>query len=99
MLDPGFGFGKRLQDNLALLKQMNRLVSAGYPLLAGMSRKSMVGEMTGKAVDQRLIGSVTLATLAVQYGAKIVRVHDVAETQEALAILSHAWPPTNENNQ
>ncbi|MEN7343628.1 MAG: dihydropteroate synthase, partial [Pseudomonadota bacterium] len=73
------------------------LVDLGYPVLAGMSRKSMIGEITGKAVDQRLIGSVTLATLAVQYGARIVRVHDVAETQEALAILTHGWPPTNEN--
>ena len=63
------------------------MTALGFPVLAGLSRKSMIGELTGKPVDQRLIGSVLLAALAVKNGARIVRVHDVAETREALTIL------------
>ncbi|MFK8053349.1 MAG: dihydropteroate synthase [Woeseiaceae bacterium] len=87
VLDPGFGFGKRLGDNLALLNALPELVAMGYPVLAGLSRKSMIGEMTGQPAHRRLIGSVVLALKAAEHGAAIVRVHDVSETREALAIL------------
>jgi len=86
-IDPGFGFGKTLEHNLALLRhcgQMQR--ELGLPLLAGMSRKSMIGQLTGKAVDQRLGGSVAAALAAVAQGAKIVRVHDVAATVDAITV-------------
>ncbi|MEL7297967.1 MAG: dihydropteroate synthase [Pseudomonadota bacterium] len=87
VIDPGFGFGKTLAHNLGLLNGLDRIAALGFPVLAGLSRKSMIGELTGKPVDQRLIGSVLLAALAVNNGARIVRVHDVAETREALTIL------------
>lgn len=86
LLDVGFGFGKTTQHNYQLLKHLNLFVESGYPVLIGLSRKAMIGQVTGKAVDQRVIGSVTGALLAVQKGAKIVRVHDVAETAEAIKI-------------
>ncbi|MEM7611912.1 MAG: dihydropteroate synthase [Pseudomonadota bacterium] len=89
LLDPGFGFGKRLQDNVALLRELPRLVELGFPLLVGLSRKSMIGEMTGKPVDQRLLGSVILALAAARRGASVLRVHDVAETREALDIVEY----------
>jgi len=85
--DPGFGFGKNLAHNIALLKNI-RLVQheLGLPLLAGVSRKSMIGALVGKPVDQRMAGSVAGALAAVRHGARIVRVHDVAETVDALAV-------------
>lgn len=86
ILDVGFGFGKTVEHNYQLLKHLNAFVASGYPVLAGLSRKSMIGAITGKPVDQRVIGSVTGALLCVQNGAQIVRVHDVAETKEALQI-------------
>ncbi|WP_301099162.1 dihydropteroate synthase [Otariodibacter sp.] len=86
ILDMGFGFGKTLQHNYQLLKHLSVFVESGYPVLAGLSRKSMIGNVLNKPVDQRVIGSVTGALLAVQNGAKIVRVHDVAETADALKI-------------
>lgn len=86
MLDVGFGFGKTVQHNYQLLKHLALFAESGYPVLAGLSRKSMIGAVLDKPVDQRLIGSVAGALLAVQNGAKIVRVHDVAETAEALKI-------------
>lgn len=86
LVDPGFGFGKSLSHNLSLLKHLQQLGAMGLPVLAGLSRKSMVGAVTGRAVDQRLAGSVALALMAVQQGAHIVRVHDVAETVDALAM-------------
>jgi dihydropteroate synthase len=87
-LDPGFGFGKTLQQNLALLNGLPRLVGLGFPVLAGLSRKSMLGKLTGRPVEQRLAGSVALATIAVLHGARIIRCHDVAETVDAAAV---AW--------
>ena len=87
VLDPGFGFGKTLAHNLALFAHMDRLGSAGLPVLAGVSRKSMLGAITGRPVDQRLGASVAAALLAVQKGARIVRVHDVADTVDALKVL------------
>lgn len=84
-IDPGFGFGKTLEHNLQLLEQLEQFQSLGAPLLVGISRKSMVGALLGDApVDQRLLGSVGAAVVAVARGAEIVRVHDVKETREAL---------------
>ncbi|MEM8547742.1 MAG: dihydropteroate synthase, partial [Pseudomonadota bacterium] len=87
IVDPGFGFGKRLQDNLDLLCGMTRVTALGLPVLAGLSRKSMLGQITGRGTHQRLIGSVILAAESARRGASIVRVHDVAETREALQVL------------
>jgi dihydropteroate synthase len=86
VLDPGFGFGKSLEHNLSLLRSLDRLVASGYPVLAGMSRKSMLGRITGRPVGERVAASVAVALLAVQAGARIVRVHDVAATRDALAV-------------
>lgn len=86
VLDPGFGFGKTLEHNLELLRHLADLDCDGLPLLAGMSRKSMLGAITGRAVGQRVSASVSAALLAAQRGANILRVHDVAETCDALAL-------------
>ena len=86
VIDPGFGFGKTLEHNLALLKGLNRLVDLGAPVLAGMSRKSMLGALTGKPVDQREYAGVAANLAAVLRGASILRVHDVAATKDALKI-------------
>ena len=86
VIDPGFGFGKTLGHNLALLRHLDRFVETGLPVLAGLSRKSMLGLITGKPVGERIHGSVAAALLAVQRGARIVRVHDVAATRDALAV-------------
>ena len=86
ILDPGFGFGKTLEHNLSLLKAIPRFVHAGYPVLAGLSRKSMLGEITAKPVEARLAGSLALAGLAADLGANILRVHDVAETRDLLSV-------------
>lgn len=86
-IDPGFGFGKTVEHNYALLKATSRLIDElNLPLLAGLSRKSMVGAVTGKPVEQRMAGSVGGALAAVAQGALIVRVHDVAETVDALKV-------------
>ena len=92
ILDVGFGFGKTVQHNYQLLKHLNAFVASGYPVLAGLSRKSMIGNVINKPVDQRVAGSIAGALLAVQNGAKIVRVHDVAETADALKV----WQAMNE---
>lgn len=86
-LDPGFGFGKTLEHNLALLASLAELRVDGLPLLVGLSRKRMIGTLTGADVDERLAGSVAAAVLAAERGANIVRVHDVAESVQALRIL------------
>ena len=85
-VDPGFGFGKTLDHNLALLAALPRLCVDAVPLLAGLSRKSMLGTLTGRAVDQRVHASVAAATAAVLGGARIVRAHDVAATRDALRV-------------
>jgi dihydropteroate synthase len=85
-LDPGFGFGKTVPQNYRLLRELDRIVVLGYPVLIGVSRKSMIGAVTGKAVEDRMAGSVAAALSAVQRGARIVRVHDVAATVDALKI-------------
>lgn len=86
LLDPGFGFGKSVADNLALLNRLDQLVTQGYPVLAGLSRKSMIGRILGREVDQRLPASLALALLAAQRGAAIVRCHDVRETVDVLTM-------------
>jgi len=86
LLDPGFGFGKTLEHNLALLKNLPALVGEGYPVLVGASRKSMLGLITGREVDQRLAGSLAVALMALQGGAAVLRVHDVAETTDVLKV-------------
>lgn len=88
VVDPGFGFGKTTAHNLALLGQLSRVLELGVPVLVGLSRKRMIGELTGRPRDQRLAGSVAAAVLAVEAGARIVRVHDVAATVDALKIWS-----------
>ena len=86
VIDPGFGFGKTLEHNLALLRELDRVAAAGVPVLAGLSRKSMIGALTGREVGDRVFGSVAAALIAAQRGAAIVRVHDVAATRDALAV-------------
>jgi dihydropteroate synthase len=86
--DSGVGFGKTVAQNFSLLARQRELLSSGYPLLAGWSRKSSLGRVTGLEVDQRLIPSVAAALLAVEHGARIVRVHDVLETVQALKVWS-----------
>jgi len=88
VLDPGFGFGKTLEHNLALLRALADLAKLGYPVLAGLSRKSMLGAISGRPVGQRVPASIAAALLAVQKGAAIVRVHDVAATKDALSVLN-----------
>ncbi|UTV30999.1 dihydropteroate synthase [Photobacterium atrarenae] len=90
LLDPGFGFGKTHQQNMHLLKHLCRIeYGMDYPLLVGLSRKRMVGEMIGKAVHDRTTGSVAAAMYSVLNGAKVVRVHDVGETVDALNVIRH----------
>lgn len=86
LVDPGFGFGKTLAHNLELLRRMSEFKSLGVPLLAGMSRKSMLGAITNRAVGERMPASIAAALMAVQQGAAVVRVHDVRETVDALKI-------------
>ncbi|MDY7548138.1 dihydropteroate synthase [Glaciimonas sp. CA11.2] len=86
-IDPGFGFGKTLAHNLVLLRNIGKMQQLmDLPMLVGASRKTMIGNLTGKPIERRLAGSVAAALVAVAQGAKIVRVHDVAETIDALAV-------------
>ncbi len=85
-LDPGFGFGKALAHNLALLAGLAMFAALGQPVLVGLSRKSMLGELTGRPVDRRVHASVAAALLAIERGASIVRVHDVAATRDAIRV-------------
>lgn len=88
IVDPGFGFGKTLQHNLLLLHRLPELVAMGMPVLAGMSRKSMIGKLLGRESGERLAGSLALAKLALDAGASILRVHDVAETVDTIKIYA-----------
>jgi dihydropteroate synthase len=88
VFDPGFGFGKRLEHNVALFKALPQLRASGLPLLIGVSRKSMLGDITGRDVGGRMPASIAAAMLAARAGAHILRVHDVAATKDALAVLS-----------
>ena len=94
VIDPGFGFGKTLAHNLDLLRHLQEFSVLGVPVLAGLSRKSMLGAMTGQDVEHRVHASVAAALLAVQRGAKIVRVHDVGATVDALKV----WNAVNTEN-
>lgn len=86
-VDPGFGFGKTLEHNLELLRRLDELVVPGLPLLVGMSRKSMLGLLTGKPAQERLYAGIAAHVMAVERGARIVRVHDVAAMRDALAVV------------
>jgi dihydropteroate synthase len=88
IVDPGFGFGKTLQHNLLLLKSLAKFKSLGVPLLVGLSRKRMIGTILDKPVDQRLYGSISTAVIAAMSGADIVRVHDVPQTLDAIAMVN-----------
>ena len=88
IIDPGFGFGKTLAHNLALLQRLPELNALGYPVLVGMSRKSMIGQLLNRPVGERLSGSLALAMLAAERGAAIIRVHDVAATVDVLSVLA-----------
>jgi dihydropteroate synthase len=86
VVDPGFGFGKTVAHNLVLLRELAQIVALGYPVLAGLSRKSTIGALTGREVSGRVAGSLGAALAAVAHGAKLVRVHDVRETVDALKV-------------
>jgi dihydropteroate synthase len=86
LADPGFGFGKTVAHNLTLLRRLGEFTRLGVPIVAGWSRKSSLGALTGRAADERLAGSLAAALLALLGGAKILRVHDVAETRDVLAV-------------
>ncbi len=94
LLDPGFGFGKLLAHNLTLLRGLSRLTRHDLPVVVGLSRKRMIGEVTGAGPGERALGSAVAALLAVQQGASVVRVHDVRATREALAMLAALRPPS-----
>lgn len=87
IIDPGFGFGKTIEHNLLLLHSLASFRSLGVPLLVGLSRKKMIGTILDKPVDQRLYGSLSVAVMAAMLGADIIRVHDVAETLDAIAMV------------
>lgn len=87
LLDPGFGFGKTLAHNLALLAGLGKLCALGLPVLVGLSRKSMIGALTARPVSERLAGSLAAAVLAVERGARLIRAHDVAATIDALRVV------------
>ena len=91
-VDPGFGFGKTLEHNLILMRGLGRLLDLGRPLLVGLSRKSMIGKLLDRPVDNRLWGSLALAVMAAERGARILRVHDVAPTVDALKIAAAVEP-------
>ncbi len=84
--DPGFGFGKTVAHNLEILRKLAEFQALGVPILAGLSRKSTIGKITGRPADERLAGSLAMALLALQGGAKILRVHDVRETKDVIAV-------------
>jgi dihydropteroate synthase len=89
-IDPGFGFGKSLDHNLRMLQEFESFTQNGHPVLAGISRKSMLGKITGREVGDRLVPSLAAAVLAAERGASIVRVHDVPETIDALMLWAAA---------
>ena len=93
VVDPGFGFGKTAKHNLVLLRHLAQFSDLGVPLLAGLSRKSTIGKLTGRPVEERLAGSLAMALLALQGGAKILRVHEVKETRDVVAV----WQAFNES--
>jgi dihydropteroate synthase len=101
VVDPGFGFGKSVAHNLDLLRDLDTITTLGYPVLAGLSRKSTLGAITGRDVDDRLAASIAAALAAAVRGARILRVHDVRETVDALAVWSaiEPWPGSGMSRQ
>jgi dihydropteroate synthase len=99
LLDPGIGFGKTVEHNLELLDRLNELVDLGRPLLIGTSRKSFLGRLTGRSVDDRVAGTIATSVLAYERGARMFRVHDVAPVRDALlvtaATVRRPWPTTS----
>jgi dihydropteroate synthase len=97
-LDPGIGFGKTLEHNLELLARLDEIVAIGRPVLIGTSRKSFIGKLTGREVDERLAGTIATCVLAYERGARVFRVHDVAPVRDALAVtaatVASQWPST-----
>jgi dihydropteroate synthase len=93
VVDPGFGFGKTAEHNLQMLRRLKELADLEVPLVAGLSRKSTIGKLTGRPVEERLAGSLAMALLALQGGARILRVHDVKETRDVIAV----WQALNES--
>jgi dihydropteroate synthase len=91
VLDPGFGFGKTFEQNITLFRAIADIAAVDYPLLVGVSRKSMLGQLTGRQTGDRVAASVAAAVLAAQRGAAIVRVHDVGETCDALKVATELW--------
>jgi len=89
MLDPGFGFGKKSRHNLRLMKHIDQLMKHNLPVLVGVSRKSIIGAVLNVSVEERLAGSLALATIAVWQGAKVIRSHDVRETVQAISLCNH----------
>ncbi|TAJ07134.1 MAG: dihydropteroate synthase [Nitrospirae bacterium] len=87
MLDPGIGFGKNLQHNLTLLARMSELVSLGYPVLVGVSRKAFIGQLLGRPIEQRVMGTAAASTMAILGGARVVRVHDVGEIRDVVTMV------------
>ena len=87
IIDPGIGFGKRIQDNLRIIKELASLKSLNFPILVGLSRKGFIGEILDRPVEKRLVGTVTANTLAILNGANIIRVHDVADAVEMVKII------------
>jgi dihydropteroate synthase len=98
MLDPGVGFGKTVEHNLALLRRLDEIVALGRPVVVGVSRKSFLGKITGRDADQRAVATAAANVLALERGASVFRVHDVPETLDALAVaaatLAGRWPVT-----
>jgi dihydropteroate synthase len=87
IIDPGIGFGKRVQDNLHIIRELASLKSLSFPIMIGLSRKNFIGEILERPVEKRLIGTITANTLAVINGANIIRVHDVGDAVEMVKII------------
>jgi dihydropteroate synthase len=100
MLDPGIGFGKTVEHNLELIARLDELVAIGRPLVFGVSRKSFLGKLTGRALDERAVATAAANVLALERGASVFRVHDVPETLDALTVaaatLAGRWPGTSQ---
>ena len=92
-VDPGFGFGKTLAHNVTLFHELREFTTLDARLMVGLSRKGMIGALTGRPVEQRLAGSISAAVLAAQRGAHVLRVHDVGATRDALAVLAAVEQP------
>ena len=98
VIDPGFGFGKAVEHNFQLLRDMRALTALGFPVLAGFSRKASLGIITGRGTNERLAASIATALICAQNGATILRVHDVRETLDAIKILMAVNPPIAKNS-